>query len=193
MPRCLGTVTVGMDPRFFSISYRYLSTKSAISRSFPRFSVANDLAIAVRFPSQGNARRVKVFLFDRYFLKIISLYYLLFIGSLLSAGNRANASLRFRRTLTARVFQYLLKDKTCLFLQDFVCIFTCFHAHASAGTHPVHMLFKSGLERISPPERIASARSAGSCFSSGREHRQTHDLNQTDIFFLDVILLRADK
>ena len=28
-------------------------------------------------------------------------------------------------------------------------------------------------------------------FQSGREHRQTHDLDQTDIFFLDVMQLRV--
>lgn len=50
----------------------------------------------------------------------------------------------FRRTLIyARVFQYLLKDKTYLFLQDFVYIFTCYMLILRQELiHPVRMLFK---------------------------------------------------
>ena len=65
MPRCLGTVTVGMDPRFFNI-IQILIYK--ILANLPQLSL--DRRIMIRDRSQflpGNARRVKVFLFDPIF------------------------------------------------------------------------------------------------------------------------------
>ena len=57
--------------------------------------------------------------------------------------------------------------------------------------HPVRMLFKLriGTDIASGKDRL---RQIGKLlFQSGREHRQTHDLDQTDIFFLDVMQLRV--
>ena len=65
MPLCLGTVTVGMDPRFFNI-IQILIYK--ILANLPQLSL--DRRIMIRDRSQflpGNARRVKVFLFDPIF------------------------------------------------------------------------------------------------------------------------------
>ena len=70
--------------------------------------------------------------------------------------------------------------------------FHLLYAHTSAGTHPPspHAFqaldwngYRSGKDRLRQIGKLL--------FQSGREHRQTHDLDQTDIFFLDVMQLRV--